>query len=345
MSDDELKLTALAGEAGAIQAGPDRRAQIFGAVQHRTDEDRARLLSQISDTTAVFRLDDDLAIVQAVALLPPVVDDPRVFGSLAAAHTMNAIYAVGGEVLTASILAALPEDVPPKVVSEILRGASDKLSEADATLAGGQILVDTVPRFGLSVVGNVAPSLVLGKAAARTGDVVLLSKGLGTGIVLEAARRGIASEAHLGAAVASMLQLNRGAMRLARAAGAHAMSLVSENGLLASALEIAEGSGVQVALRAGDMPLLPGALQYAGAGIDTAASNRNMDELAPHAEIEEELPGAILRLIFDPQTSGGLLFTLPVATAAAVLQQLREAGYQAGVVGSVLPGSGAAVDP
>jgi selenide,water dikinase len=344
--DESTQLTALMVEPGAPDTvGAARWAEIMGPFEYLPGEGDTRLLTSPANTTAVIRLSDDLALVQATSSVTPVVENESFSGAIALAHASGAVYAVGGEVLSASSLLTLPEDLASTVATGVLQGAAGKLAEAGAVLAGGQITRGPAVSLGFALAGTVSPSQVFGVADARVGDVVVLTKGLGTGVVLAARHRGTASEAHVAAAVASMLQLNRYAMHIARSAGAHAMTVVGAYGILGCAVEIAQACGAQVAIRAGDIPLLPGALQYAGVGSDSEAVSRNYEEFSPHAEIEEELPGAIIRLICDPQISGGLLFTLPAVDAAEVIGTLREAGYHAGVVGSVLPGSGAAVDP
>jgi selenide,water dikinase len=242
-------------------------------------------------------------------------------------------------------LAGFPESLPPEVLTEVFRGGADKVSEAGGVIAGGHTVLDAVPKYGLSVTGLLAPEELLSPSGARPGELVVLTKALGTGAILAALRAGVANADHVEAATASMLQLTRQAARLAHTAGAGALADVAGYGLFGAALSIADASGVLMALRAGDLPVLPGALQYAGMSLDATAANRNLDQFAGRAIIEEELPGAIVRLVFDPQTSGGILMTVALGQAAALVQALRDAGYIAAIIGSVHRGSDVSLDP
>jgi len=308
-------------------------------------EDHPRLIVGVTDDAAVYQLDDETAVVQTLDFFPPVVDDPWTYGAIAAANAMSDVYAMGGEVVLALNIAGFPEDLPPEMITEIFRGGADKIAEGGGIIAGGHTVIAAEPKYGLSVMGLVRPKQVMSKAGARPGDLLVLTKALGTGVILTAAKRDLASAEHLEAAVQSMLLLNRHAMHLAREAGAHALTDVTGFGIVGHALEIADRSGVQLALRAGDLPILPGALQYAAAGVDFGGVNRNMEQLGPRALIEDELPGAIFRLLFDPQTSGGLLMAVEPSAATPLVARLQADGYPAAVIGSVYKGEGVAVDP
>ena len=307
-------------------------------------EDHPRLLVGVTDDAAVYQLDDDTAIVQTVDFFPPVVDDPWTYGAIAAANAMSDVYAMGGEVVLCLNIAGFPEDLPPEMISDIFRGGADKVLEAGGVVAGGHTVIDAEPKYGMSVMGIVHPQQVMSKQHARAGDALVLGKALGTGLILTAAKRDLVAPAHLDAAVASMLKLNRHAAHLAREAGAHAVTDVTGFGIVGHALEIADHSGVELVLRASALPLLPGALAYATAGVDFGGVNRNRDHLAQRVHGADALPDAMQRLLFDPQTSGGLLMSVDPAVADGLVERLRADGYDAAVIGTVREGSGLTVE-
>jgi len=296
------------------------------------------------DDAAVYVLDDETAVIQTVDFFPPVVDDPWTFGAIAAANAMSDVYAMGGEVALALNIAAFPEDLPPDVVSAVFQGGADKVAEAGGVVAGGHTIIDAEPKYGMSVMGLAHPKHVMSKAGARSGDALVLTKALGTGFILTAAKNDVVQPGHLEAAVESMLRLNRHASHLAREAGAHALTDVTGFAVVGHALEMAERSGVQVVLRAGALPLLPGARDYARAGLDFGGLRRNREHFEPRVRIAEGVPDDLRRLLFDPQTSGGLLMAVEAALAAPLVERLRADGHAAAVIGAVREGEGLIVD-
>jgi selenide,water dikinase len=298
----------------------------------------------VTDDAAVYQIDSETAIIQTLDFFPPVVDDPYTYGAIAAANAMSDVYAMGGEVVLALNIAGFPDSLSPETITEIFRGGADKVAEAGGVIAGGHTVIDAEPKYGLSVMGIAHPKQVLAKAGARPGDVLVLTKGLGTGMILTAAKRDAARPEHLQGAVESMLRLNRHASHLAREAGAHALTDVTGFAIVGHSLEIADRSGVQVVLRARDLPVLPGALEYAEAGIDFGGMGRNMNQLGPRATLAPDLPEAYRRLIFDPQTSGGLLMALDASSAGPLVEALRADGYPSAVIGEVREGSGLLVE-
>ena len=293
----------------------------------------------------MYRLTDDLAIVQTVDFFPPVVDDPYLFGAIAAANAMSDVYAMGGEVLLALNIVGFPEDLDPAILARILLGGAEKVAEAGGVIAGGHTLYDAEPKYGLAVTGTVHPARVFRKSGALAGDALVLTKPLGTGIVLTAARAGDDAADHAAAAITSMLALNRHASHLAREARAHAMTDVTGFGLLGHAHEMAVASAVRLEIAASHVPALPGALEYAARGIVTGGAGRNREGLAAHVEIDAGVDAAFEDLLFDPQTSGGLLIALPVAAAEALVARLHADALPAAIVGSVIEGAGVRVVP
>ena len=344
-----VRLTQLANCAGcAGKAGIATLAQVLRPLQDTfRAADFPDLLIGIDgpDDAAVYRFSDDLAIVQTVDFFPPVVDDPYTYGAVAAANAMSDVYAMGGEVLLALQVAGFPEDQPPEVLAEIFRGGAERVAEAGGVIAGGHTLIDAEPKYGLCVTGVVRPDAIMRKGGARPGAVLLLTKALGTGIVLTAARADACAPEHLQAAVDSMLRLNRHASHLAREAGVVGCTDVTGFSLLGHAEEMARAAGVRIVIEAAGVPALPGALEYARQGHVTGGANRNRQGLAgkvslPARGLAEELE----HLLFDPQTSGGLLIAIAPDRAGALSQALAGDGLLGARVGRVEPGAGVAVE-
>jgi selenide,water dikinase len=306
--------------------------------------DHPRLLVGVTDDAAVYQLDDETAVVQTLDFFPPVVDDAWTYGAIAAANAMSDVYAMGGEVVLCLNIAGFPEDLPPEMITDVFRGGADKVAEAGGIIAGGHTVIDAEPKYGLSVMGLVHPKQVMSKQGARPGDALVLTKALGTGIILTAAKRDIVAAEHLEAAVESMLRLNRHASHQAREAGAHAVTDVTGFAITGHALEIADHSGVRIVLRPDDLPLLHGALQYAIDGVDFGGVNRNREYLGPRIEGLEGQSPAMQRLLLDPQTSGGLLVALDAANAEPLVAALQNDGLPAAIVGEVREGSGLSVE-
>jgi selenide,water dikinase len=297
---------------------------------------------EVSDDAAVYRIADDLALVQTVDFFPPIVDDPYTFGAIAAANALSDIYAMGGRPILALAIAGFPEDVPLPVVSAILQGGADKVAEAGAVVAGGHTVIAQEPTYGLCVTGLVHPARITAKAHARPGDVLLLTKPLGTGVITTAHKRGLARQADLAAAIASMLRLNQAAAELAAGFGPHSATDITGYGLLGHAGELARNSGVGIAIDMHCVPLLPGALDYARQGIFPGGLSRNRDYLLGEGIVRlvEGLDHARVALLFDPQTSGGLLFALPEPLAEALLDRMAAAGEPCWAIGRVVEGVG-----
>lgn len=292
-----------------------------------------------ADDAGVVRLGDGRALIQTVDFFTPIVDDPYTYGAIAAANALSDVYAMGGTPLCAMNILCWPhKDLPPEALHELLQGGGAKVREAGALLVGGHSVRDKELKFGLSVTGLVDEDRVWTNAGARPGDSLVLSKALGTGVISTAIKRGACPEASEDAAVRSMLTLNRAARDAAAQGVVHACTDVTGFGLIGHAWELARASGVEVRLHAGALPLLPGARELAAAGHVTGGAKSN--RLYPGASLRV-LPGvdpALEALALDPQTSGGLLFSLPEADAA----RLIDAGV-AVRVGEVVAGEAAVV--
>jgi selenide,water dikinase len=343
----QLRLTTLATCAGC--AGKAGIATLAEVLQPLRDAFRAAdhpdLLIGIEgpDDAAVYRISDDLAVVQTVDFFPPVVDDPYTFGAVAAANAMSDVYAMGGEVLFALQVAGFPQDQPPSVLAEIFRGGAEKVAEAGGVIAGGHTLIDAEPKYGLSVTGTVHPGSIMRKGGARPGDVLLLTKALGTGIVLTAARADVVDAAHLQATIDSMLRLNRHASHLAREAAVVACTDVTGFSLLGHAEEMARAAGVRIVIDASRVPELPGALDYARRGHITGGASRNREGLQGKVLLPDSLDEALEHLLFDPQTSGGLLIAVAPERADALSSALAADSLLGARIGRVEPGAGVVV--
>jgi selenide,water dikinase len=296
------------------------------------------------DDAAVYRMSDDLAIVQTVDFFPPVVDDPYTFGAIAAANAMSDVYAMGGEVVMALNIAAFPEDLDPLILAAIFLGGAEKVLQAGGVIAGGHTIYDIEPKYGLAVTGTVHPERILTKGGARPGDALVLTKPLGTGIVLTAARAGMPCEEELALAVESMLALNRHASHLAREYGARAMTDVTGFGLLGHASEVAGRSGVRIVVEGANVPVFSrGVIGLIEQGVTTGGAARNREGLRRRVEIAPSVPAEVVELLYDPQTSGGLLIALDPKAADALSDRLQADGLAGAIVGRVESGAGVAV--
>ncbi len=270
----------------------------------------------VPDDAAVYRLNDEQALIATTDFFTPIVDDPYAYGAIAAANALSDVYAVGGRPLMALNIAALPEDLPPGIVAEIMRGAAEKVREAGAVIAGGHSIQDKEPKIGLAVMGIAHPDRLLIKAAAEPGDVLVLTKPLGTGCITTAAKRDRAEPQHVEQAIAWMSRLNRAAAESACEAGVKAATDVTGFGLLGHGREMADASGVTLHLRVDQIPWLDGAAGYAEAGIFPGGSARNRTAYEDGVRFAADVTAAEQMLLFDAQTSGGLL----VAVAADRLE-------------------------
>lgn len=292
-----------------------------------------------ADDAAVYRVSDDLALIQTLDFFPPVVDDPYTYGAIGAANAMSDVYAMGGEVRFALNIAAFPEDLDPAILAEIFRGGAEKVREAGGIIAGGHTIFDSEPKYGLSVTGMVHPDAVIRTGGAQPGDALLLTKPIGTGVLLTAAQQHYEdSDAGFEAAVASMLTLNRHPSHLARAAAVHAMTDITGFALLGHASEVAIHSNARLVIEASKVPLLTDAHRFAAAGAVTGGGSRNREQLRDRISLAEGLDDALVQLLFDPQTSGGLLIALSEADAEPLRTAIEAETGGCWRIGSVVDG-------
>jgi selenide, water dikinase len=293
-----------------------------------------------ADDAAVYRLAGDLAIVETVDFFPPVVDDPWTWGAVAAVNAMSDVYAMGGEVLFALAVAGFPRDFDKRVIAEVFRGGAEKVAEAGGVIAGGHTVVDPEPKYGLCVTGRVHPDRLFIKGGLRPGDRLFLSKPLGTGVITTAAKNDRASAEVLEGAIASMLRLNRVAARVAGQCGAVGATDITGFGLLGHAAEMITASGAGIAVAAGRLPLLPGALALAEAGQFSGGMKRNRRHLdtvfGDRLQIDPAVPAPLVAMLSEAETSGGLLFSIARERAAGVLDGFAAAGESCWEIGEVL---------
>lgn len=295
-----------------------------------------------ADDAAVYRLDEERALIFTTDFFPPMVDDPALFGAVAAANALNDVFAMGGKPLLALSIAAFPEELPVETVRAIFDAAAAKVQEAGAVLAGGHTIRDAEPKYGLAVVGTVHPDAIWRKGGARPGDALFLTKPLGTGLVLAAAARGSLGEEEAAEATRRMTELNDRAADLLRGFEPGAVTDVTGFGLFGHAYEMAERSGVRLVLAAARLPALPGAMEAASQGIRTGGDARNRN-FAAAAVTLNGTSEEVAALGYDPQTAGGLLVSLPAEKAAVLEAHFGAEGEFLARIGSVESGSGVTV--
>jgi selenide,water dikinase len=340
---ERFRLTDRARAAGcAGKFGPADLARVLATLPQPVHPDLL-VGTATSDDAGVFRLRPDLAIVQTVDFFAPIVDDAFTFGQIAAANALSDVYAMGGDPCTALNVAAFPRDLPVEILGDILRGGLEKAREAGVVIVGGHTLVDEEIKFGMAVTGTIHPDRIWRNVGARPGDVLILTKPLGTAVVTTAVKRGAEIPDVLAAAVASMTTLNAAASKALRELEVHACTDVTGFSLLGHAYEMAHGSGVGLTFDANALPLLPHARELAASGISTGGCQRNRDWLADKVRVAVTVPADLTELAFDPQTSGGLLIAVPEREAQRALEALRKSHTPtATVVGHTNRRSGAA---
>jgi selenide,water dikinase len=297
-----------------------------------------------SDDAAVYRLNDGQAIIQTVDFFPPIVDDPYMYGAVAAANSMSDVYAMGGRVLMALNVAGFPREFPHATISQIFQGGADKVAEAGAVIAGGHTVVDKEPKYGLCVTGVVDPQRVMIKGGLEPGHRLFLSKPLGTGVITTAGKGGRVEAAHMEQAIRSMARLNRGAAGVLQALGVRGCTDVTGFGLLGHGCEMILASRCGMRLLAEAVPLLPGARGYAGKGHFAGGLGRNRSYVEDQARadilalrIGPAVPPEVVDLLFDSETSGGLLFSVPAERVRDLRDRFQAAGEEVWEIGQIIP--------
>ena len=322
---EKIYLTKLAPNCGcAAKVGPGTLAGVLCKLPKFQNPDLL-VGTETSDDAAVYRISAELAMIQTLDFFTPVADDPYDFGQIAAANALSDVYAMGGEPKTALNIVAFPKDMDVEILGEILKGGADKVLEAGAVLAGGHTIQDDTPKYGLSVTGFVHPDKFWKNYGAETGDKLILTKALGVGIINTAIKADMASEKAREAVLKSMKILNKGARDILQKHTVHACTDVTGFGLGGHGTEMAEGSHKTLVIYTEQLPVLPDVEEYASMGLIPAGAYRNREFAVLWRE----------DLVFDPQTSGGLLAAVPAEEAESIVSQLKEAGLPGAVIGEV----------
>lgn len=291
-----------------------------------------------ADDAGVFRISSDQALVQTVDFFPPIVDDPYQFGQIAAANAVSDIYAMGGKPLTALNIVCFPIDkLPAEILTRILEGAGKKLEEAGAVVLGGHSIKDTELKFGVAVTGLINPKKIFTNAGAKVGDKLFLTKPLGTGIITTAIKRSAVSNELIENVVQSMIKLNRTPCELMMKHGAHAATDITGFGLLGHAYEMASASKISIQLYPNKIPIMDGVKELAAQGILTGGAEGNREFLAGKVSIPQGFDKNLEHVLFDPQTSGGLLIAMPAKKADEFSKALEKNRLNSEAIGEVVP--------
>lgn len=321
--------------------GPGELQAVLTDLKHHQHPDLLVGLAK-RDDAAVYRITDEVAIIETVDFFPPIVDDPYLYGAIAAVNAMSDVYAMGGQVVFALNVAGFPREFTSDLIGEIFRGGADKVSEAGGVMAGGHTVVDAEPKYGLCVTGRVHPKEILVKGGLRAGNRLFLSKPLGTGVIATAAKANDCAPDTLDEAVKSMLRLNRVATEVLKELGVLGATDITGFGLLGHTAEMVEASGAGVMLHAGKLPLLGQALALAEKGHLSGGMKRNRRYLESafgvggRLVIEPGLPEPLVTLLFEAETSGGLLFSVDPAHADEVVERFSDRGEPCWEIGEVI---------
>jgi selenide,water dikinase len=300
-----------------------------------------------ADDAGVYKLSEDLAIIQTVDFFTPIVDDPYMFGQIAAANALSDVYAMGGKPLTAMNIVCFPiKTMDISILREILQGGLEKMKEAGVTLVGGHSIEDSELKYGLSVTGTIHPSNVMTNIGAEAGDALILTKPLGTGIINTAIKAGMANEKLIEMVTNYMARLNNTASEVMQEVGARACTDVTGFGLLGHAFEMIQGTGRGIIIYASRVPIFPEAMNFAEMGLVPGGTYRNRDFRIHQVDIDPNVSRYLLDILFDPQTSGGLLIAVPEEKAERMVKKLKERGIdEATIIGEVVnePGERIAV--
>ena len=332
--ENEIKLTKLANCAGCgAKVGAGVLAQLLEGIQVHSDPNLLVGFDR-SDDASVYKISDKLALVQTVDFFPPIADDPYTFGAIAAANALSDVYAMGGEPKLALNIMAIPKKMPKEAVHELLRGGYDKVYEAGALITGGHSILDEEPKYGLAVTGFVHPEKLLSNSGAQPGDVLFLTKPIGIGILTTAAKVDMVSEETYAKALQQMMTLNKSARDVIVNYRVHACTDVTGFGLLGHACEMAQGSDVELQLRVDQIDLIPDALELETIGILPEGMYRNREFAEKYVD-----PGVVSLakqdMLYDPQTSGGLLIAVHPEDADAMYADLKNAVLSAQRIGCV----------
>ena len=338
---EKIRLTKLSGSAGcAAKLGPGALSDIVRGLPKQHDE-KLLVGFDLNDDACVYKINDGLAIIKTVDFFPPVVDDAYTYGQIAAANALSDIYAMGGTPCLALNLLCIPAKIAEEVAGDILKGGLDKAQEAGVTIAGGHTIDDNEPKYGLCVTGTARPDEIWTNSGARPGDALVLTKPLGTGISITARKLDMISDDELLPAIESMRALNKYARDIAFKTNVNACTDVTGFGLLGHAREMAFASGATLEISAEAPVFLPRVLELAKEGFVPQGAYRNRKFLEDKIMWGEGIPSWRMDVLFDPQTSGGLLIALPYEEAGKLLEELQKITPHARIIGRALEFSGA----
>lgn len=336
MSMDEIKLTQMTQSSGwAAKIGPDVLAQVLCHLNNDSDENLLVGMST-SDDASVYKITDDIALVQTLDFFTPVVDDPYAYGQIAAANSLSDVYAMGGEPKLALNITCFPLDLDKEIIKSILKGGHDKVKEANAMIIGGHTVEDKEPKYGLSVTGFIHPKDVVTNSNAKPGDVLILTKPLGLGVLNTGIKAGIVSDEGYKTAIHTMSELNKFSKDAMMKVGVNSCTDITGFGLLGHAFEMADGSNVTIKFNSSSIPIIEEALSLARMGFIPAGAYRNMEYIKNQVKISETVPQEIIDCMFDPQTSGGLLISLKKEKAESLLNELKNISTPFALIGEVL---------
>jgi len=335
---EQVKLTSLSSKGGCgCKIGPADLMEVLRNLPAAMPNRDLLVGLDTSDDAGVYRLTDEIALVQTVDFFTPIVDDPYDFGQIAAANAISDIYAMGGKPLTVLNIVAFPiSTLDKRILSEILRGAADKVQEAGATLVGGHSIDDKEPKFGLAVTGLIHPERIRTNAAAKPGDRLILTKPIGVGILTTSIKKEQLSLDEMKHLTKVMATLNKTAAETMESYQVHACTDVTGFGLIGHALEMAKGSNVGVRIHKKDVPLLPRVRELAEKGFVPGGSKNNFNHVENHVTFPEEMDQIDRWILCDAVTSGGLLISVSEEDAESMLEELKQAGVEAGLIGEIV---------
>ncbi|GAA0431014.1 selenide, water dikinase SelD [Lentibacillus halophilus] len=338
----DIKLTSLSSKGGCgCKIGPADLENVLHSLPQTAPNPNMLVGLNTSDDAGVYKLTDDLALVQTVDFFTPIVDDPYAFGQIAAANAISDVYAMGGTPITALNIVAYPiSTLDESILADILHGAGDKLEEANVSLAGGHSIDDQEPKFGLAVTGTVAPENIKTNSGAKPGDKLILTKPIGVGIMSSSLKKDLLNQEEIDRVTDVMTTLNKTAAETMHDYHVHASTDVTGFGLLGHASEIASGSHVDIRIHSASVPVLPRVKQLADAGSVPGGTKNNYDHILDIVTFPADTDQLDKWILCDAVTSGGLLISVDNNDAEALLRELREKGTESSIIGSVTDGSG-----
>ncbi len=332
----QTRLTEMAKASGwAAKISPEILSQVLRNIKKSSDENLLVGLEH-SDDAAVYKLNEETAIIQTLDFFTPIVDDPYDFGQIAAANALSDIYAMGGEPLLALNIVCFPDTLEPSVLSEILRGGQDKVEEAGCILGGGHSVVDSEPKYGLSVTGLVDPNKIMANNTAKLGDVLILTKPLGVGIINTAIKQKKASKEAMDMAIKSMKTLNKYAKDACKNLNVHSITDITGFGLGGHAIEMAEASELSFIIDSKKIIYIDEARDFAKQGVVPGGAAKNKKFFIDRCEIKDSVENYMHSIIFDPQTSGGLLISVDKKDAETILDRLKDSDIESAIIGEVI---------